>query len=807
MHHCSMCPFFAPLRSELIKHLTSKHRNSPNFIIHCAAQGCGASFRNVRTFQKHCYRHHTHNEDEAIQNAPLGNDEQFENDAQDINPLDMQESKKIIEAQYILKLKAFHNLSQIAVDDIIGSTKLLIEEHCSSIKNKLLQIDPAELTTEAIEEAFMYESFNELETEYLQENYCQKTLGLIKPVAVKLGQTTGTKKVRQKTRFAIKECVGYFIPFLEQLETLLCMPEVKSHLDMERAPGEMLTDFFDGHYYQKQYFQQHPGSLLFVLYHDEFEIANPIGSHKKKHKLAVFYWSLLNLPPESRFKIQAQQLLAIAKASYLKKFDIQPLLSDFITGLRVLHNGFNIDNKIYFGTLYCVLGDTPAAQWLGGFKEGVSFAQKPCRTCEIRHDSLGESLSGDEYPLRDEDEHIDRCNLLSELSGENKKYWSKHYGIVRRSLLLDIPEFQATQCILQDPMHILLEGIVKMELQLVLSSFIERSYFSLAVLNSIIRNYQYCADMKNDKPPELESKSLKRESVFPMTAVETLNFMQLLPFMIGDMVPEGDEIWMNYLQIVQITALVISPLASQKSIATLKQLIFSHNYNFKKLFPHVNFTPKLHYLTHFPRQIILFGPARNHWCMRFEAKHGLFKMKKWRSFKSLEKSVALYHQRWMCLQQSGVGNGKSETYLYKGDVVREGIVIPVDLTPCEIKNYIQEHFDCLVHQDILQTDSVNIHEISYALGKVLLYEYSENSEPVFAVIDQIYVIDNLKCFHCTKLKILGFNSHLNAFECQRGHDTLVTSVGRLTYKWPQLVHFCENIMYVMLRNVDFSWCI
>ena len=39
------------------------------------------------------------------------------------------------------------------------------------------------------------------------------------------------------------------------------------------------------------YINKHPDALLFQLYTNDFEIANPIGSHRKKHKLTAFYWS------------------------------------------------------------------------------------------------------------------------------------------------------------------------------------------------------------------------------------------------------------------------------------------------------------------------------------------------------------------------------------------------------------------------------------------------------------------------------------------------------------------------------------
>ena len=64
--------------------------------------------------------------------------------------------------------------------------------------------------------------------------------------------------------------------------------------------------------------------------------------------------------------MQATQPLAIGKTSNLKKFGYNVLLSDFVEGMKKLHVGHPIrygrEAKIVHGTLYCVLGDTLAAQ-------------------------------------------------------------------------------------------------------------------------------------------------------------------------------------------------------------------------------------------------------------------------------------------------------------------------------------------------------------------------------------------------------------------------------------------------------------
>lgn len=484
------------------------------------------------------------------------------------------------------------------------------------------------------------------------------------------------------------------------------------------------------------------------------------------------------------------------------------LLRDFVENMQDMRNGqtFNIrnENKRYLGALYYVMGDTPATQYVGGFKESVGLAEKPCRTCEIKHDDLNNSRFGNQFRIRDEAEHRDRCDIIESLRGETRRYWSKYYGISSRSILCNVPEFELTKCILHDPMHVLLEGIVKMELQLMLHVFIDKkNYFSLRYLNNIIKNFNYTDDELQDKPQELEKKSLDTKKTFPMTAVETKHFMILLPFMIGDKVPEDDQIWINFLRLLQITLLVLSPMSSSQCIDSLSQLIASHNHNFRELFPDVSFTPKLQFLSHLPMQIMYFGPGRNHWCIRLEAKHGLFKNKKWKNFKCIAKSIAFYHQRWMCLQQTGSLTEKSEVFLYRGDQTKDGMMISsCDLT-LDIRDCILK-FENALPVEMLSTCSMNIKSIVYRIGSVLIVHYSEE-DLQFAVINNIYVVNQAKYFELAVLTIDEYNSHLHCFACQKTNNLIARAAVDILYKWPQKSHFIIGTVHVMLQNVDFSW--
>ena len=103
----------------------------------------------------------------------------------------------------------------------------------------------------------------------------------------------------------------------------------------------------------------------------------------------------------------------------------------------------------------------------------------------------------------------------------------------------------------------------------------------------------------------------------------------------------------------------------RRTIASLQQSIYDYNKQFALLYPDIQFTPGLHYLYHFPNQIRMFGPERNHWCIRIEAKHRYLK-------KIKSRGIINHHQYlWLHIISSGcvyIRLIKSEIYLYPGDV-------------------------------------------------------------------------------------------------------------------------------------------
>lgn len=71
------------------------------------------------------------------------------------------------------------------------------------------------------------------------------------------------------------------------------------------------------------------------LYIDDFEVANPLETSKKKHKMTAVYWVIANVPSEYRSTLHSIQLAVLCKASDVKKYGyakiLHPLIQDLVS--------------------------------------------------------------------------------------------------------------------------------------------------------------------------------------------------------------------------------------------------------------------------------------------------------------------------------------------------------------------------------------------------------------------------------------------------------------------------------------------
>lgn len=144
------------------------------------------------------------------------------------------------------------------------------------------------------------------------------------------------------------------------------------------------------------------------------------------------------------------------------------------------------------GALLAFVGDTPAANKVGGFKEGVSMAERKCRQCMTTNHQMQTKVCfifnfivliivvscilcqfyEEDFVARDKESHEKQCDRIEGpgITQEEKQHYSKVYGVNRRSILCELTSFDITKNIPQDMMHILLEGAFPLHLKLLMEN-------------------------------------------------------------------------------------------------------------------------------------------------------------------------------------------------------------------------------------------------------------------------------------------------------------------------------------------------
>ena len=89
--------------------------------------------------------------------------------------------------------------------------------------------------------------------------------------------------------------------------------------------------------------------------------------------------------------------------------------------------------------------------------------------------------------------------------------------------------------------------------------------------------------------------------IYNYLASQMWNLATFLPLMIGDKVESEDPYWECYLQLLEITKHCTAYVTSPGSADYVAVLIEQHHRGFRTCYPHVNMTPKLHYMVHLPK--------------------------------------------------------------------------------------------------------------------------------------------------------------------------------------------------------------
>lgn len=684
----------------LFAHLRAVHGiNNASTFFQCCENGCRRTFGYIRSFRRHVLQHSVPEQhygteqhfrgatrttvqglavprDAEMQNAEISDPlEAPTQDNEDDDYWDDLEPETITErtALFLATLKSKSAQTYSTVSFVVQQTSSLISDIVGSLQRKTLSLfgklghkdDPrVQELVHDFEEAAC--PFKGLESDFKQMQHFAKSGNFIHPVeetfpgvsyVQRRDSATGT--VRQ---VAVQD-VFYRVPLKPLLTKLLEMPGILDAIfTWQQRENEVLLDFYDG-----EYCKQHPlfsskVSLPLLLYNDDCETVNPLGSKVVVHKLGFLYFTIKSLPPEFLSKLLSHFLVAVYKSDDAKTYGIDSVLLPVIEELKDLEvNGISLNTPHFKGEMRFsvaqLCGDNLGLNAILGFTESFS-SNHFCRMCKAHKTTTRVQTKEDVTLMRNETDHAEdvRHANLSET------------GVKRDSILNNLSNFNVKHNKVADIMHDLLEGVGPSELKLVLTSLIEDKH-TLEKLNFRITSFDYgFPDLKN-MPSLIGKHELKNpEKAMHQSAAQTWCLLRLLPCMIGDLIPEENKHWELLLLLLECMEFIFSPSLTPEASTYFAAIIDEHHSLFLELYPNLHLRPKHHLMVHYPNAILQLGPLIQFWSMRFEAKHSFFKRisQVTCNFKNICKTMAFRHQVTLCYSLLSGSVFKTETEVGPG---------------------------------------------------------------------------------------------------------------------------------------------
>ncbi|KAM7399882.1 hypothetical protein PAMP_019120 [Pampus punctatissimus] len=614
--------FVALTLKSLLSHINTAHSRSPDFRVICGIDGCTAEYRVFNSFYYHI--RHTHALYFTTGQPPTGwmtsatsdisrvGSEHFDipvfsdcaTETRGMQRTISEVNTPVISNKMLNPEPTCHQIphpkNQRSVNSIVSEVQQYQTVLLNTLRDTMKRIferhsDSVEQLQEEVLATLdnFHDPFSLMATTYMQDSTIQKLFNPVKPEEVVMSQRVCRVKKGQSRVLVIKNRSFYYISLVKSLEQLLSNSRI---FDMiHTTPQSCHKDgMIDGSLFKSHpLFSVKPSALQIILYTDEIEICNPLGSHASVNKLLMVYYTLGNINPKFRSKLAAIRLLAIAKPDDIDKCGVDFVLQRIDEDLKLLYNGVTIQTQSggfeLFGAVVSVCGDTL----------GVGFAYSKCRHCECTFEEMQINFNEESFTKRTMEKHIRQCHEIQKACTDFLKSALKTtYGINRRSKLVDFPAFDLIRQTPQDIMHIIThQGVAPMEIKCVLKYLVLSGQMELDVFNSAMQSFPLSPVDVRDKPCPISVSTLaSNDNKLKQSSGQMLILLKIMPFLLNTI--EKNEYVQFVLDLIEIVQILFAPVLSVQTVLRLRCLIEQHLKVFKQLFPKNNIIPKQHYLLH-----------------------------------------------------------------------------------------------------------------------------------------------------------------------------------------------------------------
>lgn len=209
-------------------------------------------------------------------------------------------------------------------------------------------------------------------------------------------------------------------------------------------------------------------------------------------------------------------------------------------------------------------------------------------------------------------------NEIEEMIRCEENYIVGTNGIKEITILNDLNFFKAYKNFSADKTHDLFLGIFKIDINDIIYYLHNEHNITANDINEFINEFDWGKKAKENRPVEIKINQIIHKN-FALYARECWEFVSMLLFFIRYFLPANDQIFLFATIVVDLLDTLLMPSYNNESLQLLSNIFSLHHTRRIELFGPL--TPKMHFLTHYPRLIRLCGPLKFIWCFAMERKH------------------------------------------------------------------------------------------------------------------------------------------------------------------------------------------
>jgi len=726
--------------SGYLLHLRIRHANDVNFRVICGISKCRCEYDKYASFYKHIRRHHSDLLFKSMQtsdtsyvdgsNCDSGSDDntfyetgeflQNSTELVDVAKLQDDHLRDLSESvfKYSLKLREKYLIPASTHADIMSDCKSLItsvlscqrELVCCHLKNNGYAVSSDNELLQGILDSSKYEQlWSDCESSYKLSQNCSKKFNMIKP-----------------TQYVVGEFKSYYISVTEVLKMLVQKVDVMPYvLESCFSDNDFLTSYRSGKAFKFMVPWLKDGNLLLLhLYNDEFDVVNPIGARRGKHKLNATYFTLGNLPSKYRSCLQHIFLTNMVKHKAVKENGYAVCFAPLVAELQKLYNdGFSItlpDGHIhkFYAILCTVSGDNLSSHALAGFRQ-VFNSGRVCRVCMIDHTELTGTMCEKNVTLRNAANHTYHVEAVKE-NPNNVAI----YGVSGPSVFSPLEYFDVIQGFPPDIMHDCMEGVVPAIVSAIIKLLVSAKVITVPHFNKTMMSFPLKgSDCKNKPEP------IRRDCSIVGSASQKMCLFRLLPFLVD--LEKCSIAYRLYILTREVMMYAFCRCLSTEDLDYFEQKIEGLRLLIQQHFAGISITPKFHFLMHYPTMMARYGPLRDLWCMRYEAKHQYFKSvaNTLGNFINIAHTLSSRHQMLQCYLFSGTEILGQALTLPKSGKLVSYTSLPVGVQRCL----------CYAQGSIWSVNEAASDGCSYAVGAATVVDFTGDGDPVCIQITHLLI--------------------------------------------------------------------